>query len=208
MVSINIPRDKFDKAIKRIKNRQFSERKDNVQITLTAKSSLPFSIDFVINSHERPEHKLCSVDNHSTISCTVKIPVEPTLGLNNIDIIFSCVPQASATQKSIELNRIAINDTTIRQSNFGMDRVDFQPDDMLHLTKNKQQEFRRELSGNHGGYFGFFGRVRIPYYRFTNSDDVRIYKRADHGLQCGDRRTIVYDDPPKKTKDILKKNDQ
>ena len=208
MVSINVSKDKFD----RIVNRETQEgkvlwngRPDIFKINFKATSSLPFSVDLYTNGV-----KLKSFHNEhadSILEETIQISVKPRFGQNYIDIVFSCDEiddKISAQQKSIEFDSVSINDQIIEQSNFGMDSVCFQSSDLSYLLPDKQETYRYELLRRHGGYFGFFGRIRFPYYRFVNADDSRIYKRNDYGVDCNNNFTVIYDDPPRKTKDLFK----
>ena len=209
MVSIDVSKAKFD----RIANKQdyWINKPDTFSINFRAKSSLSFCVNFCLNDEQILVPALKSVkdeNDNNFLEKTLQMSVDPKFGENYIDLLFSCDnlddKKMSAQQKSIEIDNISINNTLIEQSKFGMDNVSFQSGDLSYLTPDEQEKYRYALLRKHGGYFGFFGRIRFPYYRFMNAKDVRIYKRNDYGVDCNNHFTVIYDKPPRKTKDFLK----
>ena len=186
MVSIIIPKDKFDDMVKRDKSAILG--KDTLHIEYHAKSSSAFKVSILLNG--------LKIKDSNAYSDDFETDVESKFGENYVDIIFSQVGQEEPVhQKSIEIDSISINDVNIEKSNFGMDQVYFQ--------KGEQENYRHELARSHGGYFGFFGRIRVPYYRFRDIHDSRIYKRNDYGVDINNRFTTIFDQKPIKTKDMF-----
>tara|TARA_E500000178_G_C16875555_1_gene686481 strand:+ start:282 stop:851 length:570 start_codon:yes stop_codon:yes gene_type:complete len=186
MVSIIVSKDKFDDMVKR--NKFGVLGRDTLRIKYYAKSSSAFDVSIFINGRKIKDSN-AGGDDYTT-------SIESKFGENYVDIVFSHVGQEKPVhQKSIEIYAISINDINIEKSNFGMDKVYFQ--------KGEQENYRHELARSHGGYFGFFGRIRVPYYRFSDINDSRIYKRNDYGVDINNKFTTIFDHTPIKTKDMF-----
>ena len=186
MVSIIVSKDKFDDMVKRNKSSVLG--RDTLRVKYYAKSSSTFNVSIFINGLKIKDSNAGGDDFTSTI--------ESKFGENHVDIVFSHADQQQPVhQKSIEIDSISINDINIEKSNFGMDEVYFQ--------NGEQEYYRHELARSHGGYFGFFGRIRVPYYRFSDINDSRIYKRNDYGVDINNKFTTIFDHKPMKTKDMF-----
>jgi hypothetical protein len=186
MVSIIVSKDKFDNIVKREKSTVVG--KDLLHIKYLAKSTSSFNVLVSINGVPLKESNANSNE--------FKISIESKFGENYVDIIFLHTgDQTPVQQKSLVIDFITINGINVEKSNFGMDK--------LYCGEIEQEQYKHQLARSHGGYFGFFGRVRIPYYRFKDVDDNRIHKRNDYGVDVNNKFTKIFDQKPRKTKDLL-----